>query len=112
MDWALKHNLGQGNQTAITKGYPKVTPRTIFTTNKALSGRAKDVLPMLSKSNVVYEFTCCCGQTYIGKIIQRLTERAKQHLPSKLFTEEPDLKINKSDSAITKHVKQNVSYLT
>ena len=71
--------LGKEIREAITKGYPKVTPRTIFTTNKAISGRAKDVLPMLSKSNVVYEFKCCCGQTYIGKIIQRLTERAKQH---------------------------------
>ena len=66
---------------------------------------------MLSKSNFVYEFTCCCGQTYIGKTTQRLTEQAKQHLPSKLFTEETDLKIYKSDSAFAKHVKQNVSCL-
>ena len=71
--------LGKEIRQAITKGYPKVTPRTIFTTNKVFSGRAKDVLPMLSKSNVVYEFTCCCGQTYIGKTIQRLIERAMQH---------------------------------
>ena len=66
---------------------------------------------MLSKSNVFYEFTCCCGQTYIGETTQHLTKRAKQQLPSKLFAEEPDLKINRSDSAITKHVKQNVSCL-
>ena len=109
---SISTTLGKEIRQAITKGYPKVTPRTIFTTNKAFSGRAKDVLPMLSKSNVVYEFTCCCGQTYIGKTIQCLTERAKRHLPSKLFTEEPDPNINKSDSAITKHVKQNVSCLT
>ena len=54
---------------------------------------------------------CCCEQTYIGKTTQRLTERAKQHLPSKLFTDKPDLKINKSDSAITKYVKENASCL-
>ena len=88
--------LGKEIRQVITKGYPKVTPRTIFTTNKAFSGRAKDVLPMLSESNVVYEFTCCCGQTYIGKTTQRLIERAKQYLPSKLFTEEPDQQVRLS----------------
>ena len=45
--------LGKKIRQAITKGYPKVTPWTIFMTNKAFSGRTNDVSPMLSQSNVM-----------------------------------------------------------
>ena len=50
-------------ERVILKGFPITQPRIVFTTCKAF----KDVLPITSLSNVIYEFTCCCAQTYIGK---------------------------------------------
>ena len=84
-----------------------MTPRVIFTTSRAFSGKAKDVLPAMSKSSVVYEFRCSCGLAYIGETIQRLSERIKQHVPNKLLLPKPALQSIKADSAITKHLKEN-----
>ena len=43
--------------------------------------KMKDKLDILSKSNVVYQFSCpCCESSYIGKTEQTLFERTKQHL--------------------------------
>ena len=86
----------------VRKSYLTTTPLVIFTTKRAFSGRAKDVLPQLSKSFVVYEFRCCCGQTYVGKTTQRLSERILQHIPNKLFVSHPFLNPVEGDSTIAK----------
>ena len=93
-------------ERVIVKGFPTAEPRVIFTTRKAFSGRQKDVLPILSMSNVIYEFTCRCARTYVGKTTQCLTERIKQHVPSRLL-EKTKVKTCAADSAITKHLKDN-----
>ena len=46
----------------------------------------KDSLPTESLSNVVYLFNCACGHSYVGRTMQRLEERIKQHVPKSLFT--------------------------
>lgn len=92
---------------AIVKGFRQAQPRVIFTTTKAFSGRAKDVLPATHQSSVIYEFTCSCELTYVGKTTQCLAERMKQHLPEKLFGSPPELRKTKADSAITRHVKDS-----
>ena len=94
-------------QQTVRRSFQFVTPRVIFTTSRAFSGKAKDVLPAMSKSSVVYEFRCSCGLAYIGKTIQRLSERIKQHVPNKLLLPKPALQSIKADSAITKHLKEN-----
>ena len=67
-----------------------------------------DVLPMTSRSHVIYQYKYRCEQRYIGKTIQVLSERIKQHVPSKLSANvvSTPLKIIASNSAITKHVKE------
>ena len=100
-------NFGKEIRDVIQNGFPRARPRVIFTTKKAFSGRAKDVLPATSKSYVVYEFTCSCALTYVGKTTQCLQERIKQHLPKKLFESAPNLQKNLSDSAITRHIKES-----
>ena len=82
----------------ITKSFPNVAARVVFTTKAAFSGRQDDVLPTTSKSNLIYEFTCCCGQAYVGKTTNIL---------AKILTDPPVLKKNKADSAITRHFKQS-----
>ena len=62
------------------KAYPKVKARVVFTTVKAFSGRVKDDLPT---SFVIYECTCRCNWTYVGKTVQHLGERIKQHIPDR-----------------------------
>ena len=37
-------------------------------------------------SNVMYLFNYACGHSYIGRTMQRLEERIKQHVPKSLFT--------------------------
>ena len=104
--------LGKEVQDTVRRSYPTTTPRVVFTTTRAFSGRAKDVLPQVSKSSVVYQFRCCCGQTYVGKTTQRLSERILQHIPKKLCVSRPVLKPVKGDSAITKHLKASPSCIS
>ena len=95
-------------EKAVHGSFQKVQLRTLFTTRKAFSGVVKDVLPATMKSNVIYHFTCDCESTYVGRTSQQLGERIKQHLPNKIFlTPKPNLKVEKSDSAITKHLKKH-----
>ena len=63
--------------------------------------KAKDILPATEKSLLVYECKCCCGRTYVGRTIQRLSETIKQHVPDQLFQETSDLKRSRSNSAQT-----------
>ena len=89
----------------IGRGFPRVKADVVFTTRKAFSGRAKDVLPATSQSLIIYEFTCRCSRAYVGKTTQVLGERIKQHIPDRLFVNlrgRPDAA--SSDSAITKHL--------
>ena len=90
----------------ITKAFPKGKPMVVVTTLKAFSGREKDVLPTTSRSSIIYEFTCRCDRTYVGKTIQLLGERIKQHIPDRLFMSlrQKSLVKSSSDSAITKHL--------
>ena len=91
---------------AMTECFPLVKPLVLFATRPAFSGRVKDVLPTTSRSNIIYQFTCSCGHTYIGRTSQRLSERMKQHLPDgSLKGRGRDAAAKQSDSAVTKHLK-------
>ena len=91
----------------IRTSFVGVESRVVFTTTKAFSGRQKDVLPTTAHSFLVYEFTCRCGRTYVGKTTQCLAERIKQHIPDKLLKITPEMRKKASDSAITKHLKDS-----
>ena len=59
----------------------KVNIKTRFkTTHLSMFAPTKDKVPMLNKSNVVYEMKCPgCGDKYIGKTERTLFERTKEH---------------------------------
>ena len=92
---------------AVQRGFPSAVLRVIFTTARAFSGKAKDVLPDTSKSSIIYEYRCRCERAYIGKTVQRLSERIRQHIPNKLLETPPVLRGAKTDSAITRHLKEH-----
>ena len=70
------------------------------------------VLPTPYLSLIVYRFSCCCGQDYVGRTIKRLSERIKQHVPDKLLAPSPSLCKAAADSAITRHLKESPSCIS
>ena len=66
---------------------------------------------MTSKSSLVYCYRCSCACTYVGKTVQNLSERIKQHIPPKLLLPGVDLRRKSADSAITRHLKENSACL-
>ena len=42
------------------------------------------ILPVLQKSNVVYQFSCHCDSRYVDRPSQRLQDRIKQHVPKSI----------------------------
>ena len=75
----------------------------VFTIRHVFNGLCKDVLPMTSRSCVIYSYKCCCEQQYIGKTVQILSERIKQPMPSKL-----NARVSANDSTVTKHLKERL----
>ena len=59
----------------------KIKIKTIFKTSQLRDfASAKDKVPLLSKSNVVYEVRCPgCGASYIGKTERTIRERSIEH---------------------------------
>ena len=102
--------FGRSIKQAVQKAFTRTVPRVIFTTTRAFSGRVKDVLPTMARSCIVYEFKCCCEQAYISKTTQCLSERVSQHIPAKLLQSTAKMHLCKvpADSAITKHLKDNL----
>ena len=82
-------------RSTVQTGFPGTDIRVIFTTTRAFSGRQKYVLSATSQSLVVYEFTCRCGRTYVGKTSQHLSERIKQHVPNKMLTSGSSQRVSK-----------------
>ena len=96
---------------AITGGFVLAKPRVVFSTTTAFSGRVKDPLPTTWKSSLVYCYRCSCARTYVGKTVQNLSERIKQHIPPKLLLPGADLRRKSADSGITRHLKDNSACL-
>ena len=61
-----------------------VEPQVAYSTNELLSATNKDVLPVLQKSNVIYQFSCHCDSRYVTRTSQRLQDRIKQHVPKSI----------------------------
>ena len=78
----------------------------------------KDRPPTESLSNVVYLFNCACGHSYVGRTMQRLEERIKQHVPMSLFTsaecqedEESSTLKNKNEKGKEKNSKMMMIFI-
>ena len=98
-------------EETIVRACPTSTPIVYFTTKHAFREAYKDVLPTTSQSLLVYKYSCCCGEQYVGKTSQVLAERIKQHIPNKVMekNQAKHIKTEKTDSAITKHLKESTN---
>ena len=84
-----------------------------------LPSAKNDSVPTTQKSCVVYEFSCRREARYVGRTMQRLADRIKQHVPTSIRTkntttrEQPprmcknSISKMKSDSAIGQHLITN-----
>ena len=74
-------NLEKEVKTAVESCYGSVSIRLVFTSKRMLPEAHKDVLPVIQKSFVIYEYKCHCDSPYVGRTSQRLRDRIKQHVP-------------------------------
>ena len=104
----FKHRV----QQAVRKCYNAVKTRIIAISKPMLPIATKDVLPIQQKSNIIYQFNCGCGSSYIGRTSQSLAKRIQQHAPLKfrlkLTTDDADSHKHLSpSSAIGLHLLEN-----
>ena len=67
----------------------------------------KDILPILEQIMLVYKFQCRCEADNIGRTIQRLEVRVRQHVPRSLLNRSQELTFGCSQaqkSAIGEHL--------
>ncbi|KAL3307016.1 hypothetical protein Ciccas_014485, partial [Cichlidogyrus casuarinus] len=87
---------------ALAQTYPAAQLIVLPVTRRLLTLNLKDRAP--GSKNVVYQFDCSCGATYIGMTQWELSVRAKEHLPSWLIKNNPEKLRGEPDSSITRHL--------
>ena len=74
-------------KSLVEKTYFATNVVTVFTTIRSFT-MLKDVLPTLQLSHLIYYFECRqCGSRYVGRTLQHLSERIKQHVPLSLLSQ-------------------------
>ena len=95
------HNIiTQRLKNAVKKTFFAAKLIILNETRSMLRSPAKDKATVLDTSNCIYEFTCICKSTYLGRTEQSSSTRINEHLPKWLLQSEE--KIPKS--SITKHL--------
>ena len=75
-------------RAAVHSAYRNVHLITVFNTPRAFTIR-KDVLPTHYLSHLIYTFECRqCDSRYVGKTLQYLNARVRQHVPLHLVSQE------------------------
>jgi hypothetical protein len=67
-------------QAALQRTYNAANLVYIEETTRVPSTPRKDPVPLLAKSNVIYQFQCTCGCRYVGKTKRHLGTRVSEHL--------------------------------
>ena len=70
-------------QTKLTVNncFKPVSAWIIFSSKTILYSFQKNVLPVHTRSNIVYKYSCHCNSVYVGRTSQRMEERIRQHVP-------------------------------
>ena len=71
--------------STVRSAYHAVAVNVVYSTEHAFNIR-KDVLPAQQQSSVIYKFECRkCGSRYVGRTLQCLNARIRQHVPLHLL---------------------------
>jgi hypothetical protein len=86
--------------------YPAAKPRIVFQTRRVGVRPLKDKVPFARSSNLLYEFRCSCGSSYLGRTTRALADRMAEHLPRWLLagSNQRPRSTAAPASAITRHV--------
>ena len=97
----LKRRIRLASCSAFSAAEPKV----IFRTSDLGLRSLKDKIPFARASNVIYNFVCGCGSSYIGRTTRALSERIAEHLPRWLLQGAKQRPRSSAEpgSAITRH---------
>lgn len=74
--------LSRRLQVITRNTYFSVELRILLTSRPVTLLQTKDKLSMDLSSYWVYQFTCTCGTSHVGRTTRRLSERTKEHHPS------------------------------
>ena len=90
---------------------PCVKPVVLFSTCRVPVRSVKDFVPQLDQSHLIYQFTCDCGYSYVGRTERTLRERTKEHLPRWLATSDRRPRSSAPPASnITRHVMSCTHY--
>ena len=70
---------------AINRTYPAAQLRLVWSTRRVMLNHVSRNLCIHSTSHVIYQFTCSCGDVYIGRTDRYLSERMTEHMPKWLI---------------------------
>ena len=76
--------LTQKLSGAVSRTFPAAKLNVVAQTRPLIISCLKDKLPVLSKSSILYLFTCTCGVRYLGHTTRRLSKRVSEHCPAAL----------------------------
>ena len=86
LPWLREWSIRFDNRIShiISSAFPALKMLCCFSSRSTFSTTNKDILPLITLSNLVYSVTCACERRYIGKTTERLSENIKQHVPRHL----------------------------
>ncbi|KAA3676241.1 uncharacterized protein DEA37_0004707 [Paragonimus westermani] len=67
--------------SSIARTYNAVVPVILFRTFRIPTPCVKQPVPESAKSNLIYEYRCRCGASYIGRTERQLRTRVTEHIP-------------------------------
>ncbi|CAH8502173.1 unnamed protein product [Dicrocoelium dendriticum] len=92
--------LSRRLKDAVEKTYFAARLRIVFHNNPLLTKPLKDRLPPLTRSMIIYQYSCSCGAQYVGRTTRRLSQRVREHIPAWFYRGE----MRSSDSSIMSHL--------
>ncbi|CAH8863643.1 unnamed protein product [Trichobilharzia szidati] len=84
----------------MKRTYPAAKLVCVYQTTSCLRQSKVDKYPPHVTSNCVYQFTCTCQSTYIGRTERSVIVRISEHIPKNLRLKGPQV----LNSAITRHL--------
>ena len=78
----LANKTKQSLSTKINKVFGAAELHINFHSVPAIHLHLKDKLPISATSFCVYNFSCSCGASYIGRTARRLSDRIREHCPA------------------------------
>ena len=78
----LSTNLEKQVKIAVKSCYGFVSSRMVFTSKRMLPVASKDDQHVSNTQNsfVIFEYRCHCDSRYVGRTLQQLQDRIKQHV--------------------------------